>query len=68
MIFKKQEGEVFNAYSFIDDPAFLKTLRHEGVIELVVVYERKEIYSKDDIRDILKSLTDEEQKRVSLDI
>lgn len=68
VIFKKQEGESFNAYSFIDDWDFIVKLRTEGVIELIFEYEKKEIYSKDDIRDILKNLTDAEQKKVKLDI
>lgn len=66
VVFKKQKGEIYNAYSFVDEIIDVLSLKKQGVLFAVVEGERKEIYTKDDVLSLLKVLPKNKREAIKI--
>lgn len=64
VIFKKVAGQDFNNYSFVNAKTYKDLVKQNAVFHHIKA-PKKEIYSKDDIRDLLAKSPN---KKVNLDL
>jgi len=55
IIFKRQPGQEKYAYSIVNDPKIVTQMRIDGIVEAVINAPRQEIYSKDQVIELVKN-------------